>query len=376
MNEKKNRISKGFLIGGLVFIVAAVGAFSVWYFSPPADYVYTEAEVENPNPLTGEAMERELPVRPIMVSTDNVGDAIPQYGISQADIVYEVPVEGAQSRLEAIYYGDIPDVVGPCRSVRPYIVDLAREYHAILTHDGWSPDAHAYLDQGVVADIPAQKYSFYYRTSAKEAPHNSLVHTEDVLKAADKAGYLDEKINARKFPFMNRQEQAVLSGTEEEYLADVEKIIKEKKKARQGYTLPDLSSITFPEYKEADTIEITYANCKSRYKYDSETGLYKRTVNGGEYKDLNNKKEILMSNVIVYEVSSQVLDQKGRLEINMCAGGKARIFTCGKVFKCKWSKKDLESPTVFKDEEGNEIKLAPGKTWINIIDENSKFKYE
>lgn len=368
---------KTFIIAALAICVVAVGAFSIWYFSPPADYVYEEPEVADANPLTGEAVDKEsLPARPMMVSTDNVNEAIPQYGISRADIVYEVPVEGAQSRLEAIYYSDIPDRVGPCRSVRPYIVDLAREYNAILAHDGWSPDAHKYLDTGVVADIPAQKYSFYYRTGDKPAPHNSLVHPKDVYKAAEKAGYLDENVKTRNFSFYNVQEMAVLQGNEEQYLADVEAKIKENLKPRQGYVLPDLSQIQLPEGKEADTIKVTYVNCASRYKYNPEKGTYKRTVNGGAYKDLNNDKDIIMRNVIVYEVSSKVLDQKGRLEIDLCAGGKAWIFTGGKVYKCKWSKESLKSPTVFKDKDGNEVKLSPGKTWVNIIDENSKFDYE
>lgn len=370
--KKKSR--KGLIIG-LVIAIVAVGGVSFKLLAPPADYVYSEPTVENPNPYTGEESEN-LPVRPLLVSTDNVGEAIPQYGISRADIVYEVPVEGAQSRLECLYYGDIPKTVGPCRSVRPYIVDLAREYSAILTHDGWSPDAHAYLDKGLVADIPAQRNSFYFRTSDKPAPHNSLVHTADVLKAAEKAGYLDEEVKLRSFQFMDRQELAVFQGKQEEYLAEVEAEIKENLEPRQGYVLPDLSGITVPEADSVKEINISYANCASKYKYDAESGLYQRYVNGGRYADFTNDKEIKMSNLIVYKVSSKVLDQKGRLEINMCAGGKCWVFTGGKMIKGTWEKADLDSPTLFKDKEGNEIKLSPGKTWINIIDGNSKFDYE
>lgn len=371
--------SKVVLIVILLLAIIGVGGGGyvyMTYFNIPDDYVWEAEEPEGVmNPMTGKYME-SLPERAFMVSTDNVGDAIPQYGISQADIVYEVPVEGSQSRLEAIYYSDIPKTVGPCRSVRPCIVDIAREWDAILVHDGWSPAAREYLSTGVVADLPAQKYGFYYRINTKSAPHNELADTKDILKTAKSAGLYKEQ-DIRSFKFMNEQEMVVLNGTEEEYLAKCEEECKEKlEHPKQGYVLPDLSGITFAENKKANEISVGYANCKSVYKYSKKKGTYTRSVNGGEYRDLNNNKKVKMSNVIVYRVSSSVTDHKGRLDIDMCAGGKAWVFTQGRVFECKWSRKNLDSPTIFTDADGNEVKLAPGKTWINIIDGSSSFSYK
>ena len=91
------------------------------------------------SPLTGQEYTEELPARPLVVSIDNVGDAIPQSWLSKADIVYEFPVEGRQTRLNAIYYGEFPEEFGPIRSTRPYFVDLTREYKAIFLAHGWSP---------------------------------------------------------------------------------------------------------------------------------------------------------------------------------------------------------------------------------------------
>ena len=326
--------------------------------------------------LTGEYYE-ELPVRPVMVSTDNVGEAIPQYGISLADIVYEVPVEGSQSRLEAIYYSKLPEVAGPTRSVRPYIVDLAREYDAILTHDGWSPQARKYLSEGKVADIPAQKYSCFHRISEKPAPHNEQADMDKVMKIAEEQGYLDEEVQIPQFSFFTEGELAVATGTEDEYTAKYEEKAKSLlEKPNQEYTIPSLEGITVDLGNECKTIEVGYANCKSKYTWDAEKGLYTRDVNGSKYKDLNNDKQIKMANVIVYKVSSKSFDHKGRLEIDMTKGGDAWVFTLGHVKKCKWSKEDLDSPTKFLDEEGNEIKLTPGKTWINIIDQASSFDFD
>ena len=369
-----NKKTKTAVIVILVVLILAVAAAGIFVFNTP---VY-ESPAEKPvniNPLTGEPVET-LPARPLMVSTDNVGEARPQLGISKADIVYEVPVEGSQSRLEAIYYSEIPQTVGPCRSVRSYIVDLAREYNAILVHNGYSPQAREYLETGAVAYIPAQKYSFFYRTADKPAPHDCLVDTADVLKAAKDCGW-DKPVDVRAFSFMNEQEEAVLTGTEDKYLAEYEQKIKaDLKWSWQKYELPDLSGISFAPNEAASEINVAYSGSDNTYRYLEDEGIYQKYVNGGEYADFTDGRMITATNIIVYSVLSSVLDHKGRLDINMCAGGDAWVFTKGRVFEGTWSRQDLDSPTVFKDKTGAEIKLARGNTWINIIDGNSKFSYK
>ncbi len=373
MAKPKKKIKVALIII-LAILILAVAAASAFVLNVPV-YVEPAEETGATNPLTGEHAEN-LPARPLMVSTDNVGDARPQLGISKADIVYEVPVEGSQSRLEAIYYSEMPETVGPCRSVRSYIVDLAREYNAILVHNGYSPQAKEYLEQGKVAYIPAQKYSFFYRTDAKSAPHDCLVDTEDVLKAAKDSGW-DTTVDVRGFSFMNEQEEAVLTGTEDKYLEKCEEKIKTKLKwSWQKYELPDLSGIEFATNEEATEIKVAYQGSDNTYEYLKDEGVYQKFVNGSEYADFTDGKLIKTSNLIVYRVSSSIFDYKGRLDIDMCAGGEAWVFTRGRVFECAWSKKDLDSPTVFKDKDGKEIKLAVGNTWINIIDGNTKFSYE
>lgn len=362
----------------LLLLAAAVAGIAIYsaVVMTPEFAMENETQEGVLNPLTGEYCE-SLPERPIMVSTDNVGDAVPQYGISHADIIYEVPVEGAQSRLEVIYYSDIPETAGPCRSVRPYIVDLAREYDAILTHDGWSPEARAYISQGVIADIAAQENSFFYRTTDKSAPHNCLVNTADVIAAAKKKGYMDEAADVREFSFMSKEEAAVLSGHEEEYLQQYEQKVKENLKFRwQKYRMPDLSGIEFAENSAAGEITVGYANCTGRYVYDDTEGVYTRYADGQLYQDMADGGDVKLSNVIVYRVSSTVLDGKGRLSINMCSGGDAWVFTQGRVFECSWSKADLDSPVEFTDKDGEKISLSPGKSWICIIDQNSRFEYK
>ena len=75
----------------------------------------------NQNLLTGlgDLTDGAIGKRPVAVMVNNVQDAMPQYGVAKADIIYEVPVEGDVTRLMALYadYTTVPKIcaVRSCR---------------------------------------------------------------------------------------------------------------------------------------------------------------------------------------------------------------------------------------------------------------------
>ena len=293
------------------------------------------------NPLTGIRTEEPIKAaRPLQVSIDNVGSAIPQSYLSVADLVYEFPVEGNQTRLQAIFYGEIPDHFGPIRSVRPYFVDLAREYDSLFLGHGWSPDAKNYLLQGHVAYINAMNSDCaFYRVNDKDSPHDSYLDWTEVKRKIDENGWWDEKVEIKPFQFLEVSEDD-----------------KDKESAVEG--------------KKATYITVYYGASNCEYTYDPETKLYTRTVEGSAYVDRETNESITVSNVLVQRVTSSVLDYKGRLGIDMCAGGNAVLYTNGIAIEGTWSRDSLDSRTVFVDKDGNEFKLQPGKTWVQVADQD------
>ena len=81
--------------------------------------------------------------RPIAFMIDNNVKAQPQSAVNNAYIVYEIIVEGNETRLMAVFKGATEDVVGPMRSSRHYFLDYAMENDAIYAHLGLSPQAEA-----------------------------------------------------------------------------------------------------------------------------------------------------------------------------------------------------------------------------------------
>lgn len=344
LRKKFGNRKPGKLAAAVMILAAAVIVITIIGFVSVGGRVIgglpdLESKTQEMSPITGQIYDEELPARPLIVSIDNVGDAIPQSWISKADIVYEFPVEGKQTRLQAIYYGQFPEEFGPIRSTRPYFVDLTREYKGIFLAHGWSPDAKEYLLTDVVPYINAMNSDCeFYRVSDKTAPHNSYIKWEEVKKKIDEMGWWDEKQEIRPFVF--------LSGAQE----------------NSGDTAAELS--------------FKYTGSECEFKYDKETGKYTRFISGKEYVDHETGDPVTVYNVLVQKVNSRVLDSKGRLEIDMCAGGDAILFTGGVAVEGTWSREDLDSRTVFTDTEGNEFRLTPGNTWVEVADQNCSIEYK
>lgn len=340
-NSKKRPNKLLIIVLILAALIIICGAAGIIYMKSVTKGNVTEAEKELTyiSPLTGQVYSEELPARPLVVSIDNVGDAIPQSWLSKADIVYEFPVEGEQTRLNAIYYGQFPDEFGPIRSTRPYFVDLTREYKGVFLAHGWSPQAREYLMSDVVPYINAMNSDCeFYRVDDKTAPHNSYITWEEVKNKIDEQGWWNEKQEIRSFSF--------------------------------------LKDAQVNEGEAAASLSFVYSGSEFAFTYDEETGKYTKTVAGMEYVDKETGEPITTDNILVQKVTSTVLDYKGRLEIDLCAGGDAILFTGGVAVKGTWSREDLDSRTVFTDAEGNEFKLTPGNTWVEVVDQNCTLSYE
>lgn len=338
--KKKKKSPKLLITVVVLAVLAAAGAGVIFAgngLSGSLDEVF--AVTKKTSPLTGQIYEGDMAARPLVVSIDNVGDAVPQSWISKADIVYEFPVEGRQTRLQAIYYGEFPEEFGPIRSTRPYFVDLTREYKGVFLAHGWSPQAKEYLMTGVVPYINAMNSGLpFYRVDDKTAPHNSYIKWADVKAEIDAQGWWDENQKIRSFKF--------LKGAQVNEGSDVKKV------------------------------SFEYVSAECEFTYDESTGLYTRTIGGSKYVDHETGKSVKVSNVLVQKVKSSDLDDYGRLKIDMCAGGDAILFTNGVAVKGTWSREDLDSRTVFVDEAGNEFKLTPGKTWVEVADQNCDISYK
>ena len=97
--------------------------------------------------------------RPIAVSIDNERAAWPHSGLQDAYMIYEMIIEGGETRLLAFFQNKDTSKVGPIRSTRHYFVHYVMEHNAIFAHFGWSPKAEEYIKKYNVNGEGLQDYT-------------------------------------------------------------------------------------------------------------------------------------------------------------------------------------------------------------------------
>ena len=142
------------------------------------------------NPLTGlNVDEVVLTQSPITVMLDNFYSARPQAGLAEADIVYEILAEGLITRYMAVFYGNLPESIGPVRSARPYFVEKAFEFDPFYVHVGGSMQALSDIKKIGIADIDGLTSGAFWRLNHKKAPHNMYTSSEALISEAKRMGF-------------------------------------------------------------------------------------------------------------------------------------------------------------------------------------------
>lgn len=288
-----------------------------------------------PCPLTGMLVteEEDLKLRPIAVMIDNEYNARPQSGLLDAEIVYEIPVEGKITRYMAIYHHNHADKIGPVRSARPYFIDKALELNAVYVHCGGSPQALQDLVTLKVNTLNDLKGSpCFWRSKDRKMPHNLYAST-NLMREVILSNKFNNKTAPQYFKFS------------EEFL--------------------DLDG------KKTSAISFNYSkNYIVGYEYSEKDKLYYRTINGIRLKDKESNIDIATTNIIVEKTTSKVLDDVGRLKVDNIGKGRGYYLTGGRLMEIEWSKESRSAKTSYKDLKGNEIQMNKGITWIQVVTDN------
>ena len=139
-------------------------------------------EPYDPNPLTGEAKGSDyVAVRPVAIMINNIAQARPQRGINDADVLYEIMVEGGITRFMGLFnnYEALGDV-GPVRSARDQFFRLVMPFQPLYVHIGRSGITQQYIDDVEYGDLNLDGNGFddlIYRDQGRLNQGYSYEHT-------------------------------------------------------------------------------------------------------------------------------------------------------------------------------------------------------
>jgi hypothetical protein len=135
------------------------------------------------SPFTGEPIKSLGPV--LAVKIDNIVYARPQTGLTRADIVYVLPVEGGLSRFLAIFSSHFPRVIGPVRSARQDDLQLLRQFgRPAFAFSGAQPQLLPVVEHARIVNLYDGVVGGYYRDDSRAAPYNLYADTRVLLREA------------------------------------------------------------------------------------------------------------------------------------------------------------------------------------------------
>ena len=287
-------------------------------------------------PLTGIAVDQVAKRPALAVKIENPKEVRPQTGLDQADIVWEEVVEGGITRLVALFQSVVPGVVGPIRSVRPMDPGIVGPLHGIIAFSGGQAGfVNALKAAGVQTISQDAGNAGFYRTKAQRAPHN-VFGTPTTFWAQADAGH--EAPPAAPFSFARHAEQATA--------------------AVSG--------------KPAAGVQITMSGYSHPgWTWDPASGTWLRTESGSAATAASGAR-LAVTNVItmrVVLVDSGTRDPAGNVvpETQLIGSGEALVATGGKTIPATWKKDATTGPLTLTGADGQAVKLAPGKTWVELV---------
>lgn len=310
------------------------------------------------NPLTGEGMDALPTNRLYALSLNNVKAAMPQYGIGQADVLCEISTEGGTTRCLGIYYDfDNVQTFGSIRSARPYIINIAQAFDAILVHAGGSAEARDLLASTGWETLDGVRGSgagnYFYRDQSRlnsgyAYEHTLFITPTDIINYTAKLGHSATRSNGVDLGW-HFSDEGLTDGS-------------------AANTITAWFSISG---SSASNVKAT------AMVYSADYGVYLARQYGSNWIDGSTGKTLSFRNVLVLRTDTTVQSgSEGRLTVDLTGSGTGYYACNGTVVNIKWSRASATDPFTFTLEDGTPVILGVGKTYIAFVPTKAAVKFE
>jgi hypothetical protein len=264
------------------------------------------------------------------------GNARPQSGLNEADIVFDTPAEGFIMRYVAVYQCNNSSAIGPIRSVRwvDYHMIARMFYDPILAFAG-----------GINPNVDGV------------AANSSWLSGADLLSGAQAAG---TRTSSRQPPDNLYSSTSALYALFKSKTSPPPPVFTYSKTIPPGATPASAFGINFSF--ETDVV----------WKWDAAKGLWLHTYLGVPDIDALTNQQVSTTNIVVAIVNyrigpySESTGGTGDIESELDGSGPGYVLRDGTVVKVTWHRSDLVSGLTFTNTTGQPVDVAPGRTWVEI----------
>ncbi len=309
-------------------------------------------EIPGENPLTGLPASGEA-YTPILLVLDNAEGAYPHWGVSAADIMFQVPNQGSgNTKLMALFASEYPEYAGGSRSARMTMLPVANAFNSAMASGNYAPiktsavsveewlGTWGYKKAGKYYDLLGNR--FKTRTNEVAEPHNLLGHIKEIHEDLIKKG---ASFEVRPFLFTDEP-------------------------LSRGDAATRIDATFYPSKKKERSNPAS--NCVFDY---TEGQGYTRTSVTGLNVDRTTGEALKFSNLIFLRVKTNAMDGYTYYTKNFVGGGQADIFMNGRHIQGAWYRENDMSRLILLDDEMNELELQRGKTFFVITTDYCDVSY-
>ena len=293
------------------------------------------------NDLTGLPMdEKYVNERPVGVMINNLEGAQPLLGVSDADLMYECPVEGGITRILAIFKNPRGiEAIGSVRSARPYFINIAQGLDAVYMHIGGSTQATEMLKSSAIDSFSLGAYEdMMWRDPTRRVnlgyEHSALTSGDRLIKGIEDAG--------------------------------VRSTLRSDYNFKQSFSETDSQ---VGSGNPAQNVEVVFSYYKSTvFEYNNEKETYMISQfdkpQMDDNKDIQNSKQ----NVIIIRADVTTINSENDLKaIKIIGSGEGQYISHGKVINIKWAKASANDPIKYTAANGSNLIMMPGQSYICVV---------
>jgi hypothetical protein len=291
-------------------------------------------------PLTGVPVEpgTALDHPAVAIKVSDVRSAHPQVGVDRADIVFVERLGVSYTRLAAVFHSDVPESVGPVRSVRPMDAPLLGPMAPVFGNTMGAAWVMEYVDRvGDLDDLGSLRVKrstgAYVTVRGRPAPDHVMAQPPVLLGLSQRT--------AAPEPYFAHAADAASSSA-----------------VRAGG--PAASGLV--NYGPA--LKVTWT-------YDAGSGRYLRALPWGAHT-MADGTQVSAVNVVALEAPA-VMQKIGTgdgapvpvLQL-VDTSGRFTAMAAGKSVTGTWTKAGVNDPFELRTDAGDELRLAPGNTWVEL----------
>lgn len=343
----------GLLLAIVLLILTLCSASGETAVTPDMSLTVSSADFSEMNPaVKGQSPFTGLPCAenytPIMIPLDNSPEGHPLWGVSDADILFQVPLaENGATRFLALFSDAYPEQAGGVRSGRMTMLPLVRAFNAVFAYGGIPPigtgstSVEYYLDQWSFRK-PTRHYNlmgdrFRERVSYASVPHNLSCHVRE----------LHEHLVSRNLPYDNCS------------------FLFTDLPLNRGMEASEIH-LLFHSKDSAGGDGNENSNCTFFWKGSG----YTRSSVSGELTDRTTGDPVIFTNVIILRVPVEWKKGYPYYRDHLRGSGQADIFQSGHYIQGFWSHQERTGRLVFLDENARELEFQRGKSFIVVGDEH------